>query len=367
MRILLVTGSYPPMPCGVGSYTAALAAALVRTNSLEVGVLTGEGAINSNSGSGLEVVTLPCRWGWGDLGRLTRTIRKWKPDIVHVQYPTQAYGDRSAPWLIPAMLRMAGIPVVQTWHEFMPRAHWLRVAIAAMATRVIVVRPNYEASLARWFKKLLGQARPQYIPNAPVMEPCELTDIERQRIRERYAPAGRNLVVYFGFMYPHKGVEQMFEIADPERDQLVIAGHMDPAGSSYHRALADLAAAPKWRRATTFTGYLTEKNASDLAASADAVIFPFRDGVGSWNTSVAGVRTLGVFVIATARERQGYDAETNTFFCAPDDIPAMRAALRQHAGHRIPPSSGAITEAWERIAREHIILYRESLGSRSAR
>ena len=50
MKVLLVTGSFPPMKCGVGDYTACLAEALARKPNIEVAVLTSQGA------EGLEVV-----------------------------------------------------------------------------------------------------------------------------------------------------------------------------------------------------------------------------------------------------------------------------------------------------------------------
>ena len=44
MRVLLVCGTYPPMRCGVGDYTAGLAHAFGRRGDVTVAVLTGSGA-----------------------------------------------------------------------------------------------------------------------------------------------------------------------------------------------------------------------------------------------------------------------------------------------------------------------------------
>ncbi|MBI4204626.1 MAG: glycosyltransferase [Betaproteobacteria bacterium] len=365
MRVLLVSGTFPPMRCGVGAYTAALAKALARIEGLNVGVLTSEEA-NPHPECGVEVLTLKCDWGWRDLPRLLRAVRDWLPDLVHVQYPTQAYGNKSAPWILPAVLRMARIPTVQTWHEFMPRPPWLRMVIALAASRVIVVRPNYESRQPLWFLKMLGGTRLDYIPNASPIDLPELGDQERLRVRARYAPLDKKLVVYFGFIYPHKGVEQMFEIADPGRDQLIIAGHIDPSTNSYHRELAALAGSPVWRGASTLAGFLADQEAWALLASADAVVFPFRDGMGPWNTSVAGVRALGTFVIVTSKERRGYEPETNTYFSVPNDITGMRAALREHAGRRIPVARGKLSEQWRQIAEAHHTIYRNLLGAWSS-
>ncbi len=254
------------------------------------------------------------------------------------------------------MLRMLRIPTVQTWHEFLPHQGWLRTVIALAAVRVIVVRPKYESSLPPRFLRLLGRARPQFIPNAPPLPLLKLSDSDRKSTKARYAPAGKNLVVYFGFMYPHKGVEQMFQVADPGRDRLVITGHLDSL-NPYHQSIAALVASPPWRGAATLVGYLSDAEAAALLASADAIVFPFREGMGQWNTSVAAAQALGTLIIVTSTERSGYDAETNTCFCAPNDVLGMRAALHEHAGRRIPGRHHEVAEAWKKIAEAHGAVY----------
>jgi len=331
-----------------------------------VGVLTSAGTEYPQPVPGVDVFTISCNWTCRDLGRLVRTIWAWRPDLVHVQYPTQAYGEQLAPWTLPAILKLLRIPTVQTWHEFLPHQRWLHIVVALAATRVIVVRPKYESSLTASFLRLLGRARPQLIPNAPPLEPIKLSDSDRKLTKARYAPAGKNLVVYFGFMYPHKGVEQMFEIADPRQDQLVIVGHLD-SSNPYHRTVTALAEAPPWQGAATLAGYLPDAEAAALLASADAIVFPFREGMAQWNTSVSGAQMLGTLVIVTSAERSGYDAETNTYFCAPNDISKLRAALREYVGRRIPATHHQVAEAWKKIAEAHGAVYRGMLARKEKR
>ena len=44
IRVLLITGSYPPMKCGVGSYSQRLAMALADYSGVKVTVLTDKRA-----------------------------------------------------------------------------------------------------------------------------------------------------------------------------------------------------------------------------------------------------------------------------------------------------------------------------------
>jgi len=39
-------------------------------------------------------------------------------------------------------------------------------------------------------------------------------------------------------MYPHKGVDHLLEIADPEKDRIVLIGHFDSA-DPYHKGLLE--------------------------------------------------------------------------------------------------------------------------------
>src|SRR5947207_2886130 len=104
IKVLLVTGSYPPMRCGVGDYTAGLARALRDSGKARVAVLIGE---DGEEDAGIEMIRIR---GWSlrnALGAL-RAVVKWKPDVVHLQFPTQGYRSHWLPWILPLLLRPAG-------------------------------------------------------------------------------------------------------------------------------------------------------------------------------------------------------------------------------------------------------------------
>src|ERR1700730_15084523 len=116
MRILLISGSLPPMKCGVGDYTANLAKALGRRKDASVAVLTDVAATPTPSDFEFEVFPIARGWRMGDIVPIGVTARRWGPDIIHIQYPTQGYGRRYLPWLLPSLFRLVNLPVVQTWH-----------------------------------------------------------------------------------------------------------------------------------------------------------------------------------------------------------------------------------------------------------
>ena len=362
MRILLLTGSYPPMRCGVGDYTASLADSLSRVGVAEVAVITDRRARGPGSPSGVEVFPIAHGWEVADLRTILATIRQWGPDVLHFQYPTQGYADKRLPWVLPLVLSVLRIPIVQTWHEHLPMGSLLRsVALALAPGRLVVVRPNYEAALSPWLRFLTRRKRPRFIPNGSPIPRVELSDSERRDIRRRLNSSAKYFVAYFGFIYPHKSVELLFDVPDPRQDHLVLIGPLDQ-DQPYQRALRERAQREPWKGKVTVTDFLPGEEAARLLAAVDAVLLPFRDGGGVWNTSLQAAAIQGTFVLTTSRERQGFDPSSNIYFSKPGDVADMRSALRQYVGRRNTSRATDGYASWESIAQAHISLYRELLG-----
>ena len=93
-------------------------------------------------------------------------------------------------------------------------------------------------------------------------------------------------------------------------------------------------------------------------AASDAVVLPFREGGGLWNTSLHGAALQGTFIVTTSHEKQGYDTATNIFSASPGDISAMRQALATYAGRRNTDDNTKIYSTWDSIAEAHLQIYR---------
>ena len=86
-----MTGSFPPMKCGVGDYSYNLAKSLAACAEIQIGVLTSVFDSNESGWEGLEVFPIMKSWGLAETLRVIKIIRYWLPDILHIQYPTQGY------------------------------------------------------------------------------------------------------------------------------------------------------------------------------------------------------------------------------------------------------------------------------------
>lgn len=354
MRLMLVAGTAPPGQCGIGDYVARLAQALSQAGA-HVGVLAQQGAELLASPQ-VEVFGLANRWSVGEGPRLFAAIRRWNPDLVHLHYPSQGFKGRLLPSLLPLACCMAGIRVVQTWHESWPLRGAPRLLLhRAGAHGVVFVRPNYASLLPRSLRPLLRGIPQATIPSAGALPSTLLAPESIRALRESHLKGRRRLVVFFGFLYPSKGVEQLFEIADAASDVIVIAGAAkDP---EYLRRLEKAATIHGWpKEQIQYVGYLAEAPAADLLAAADAVVLPFVTGAGDWNTSVHAALAQGTPVITTAAEPGGDDTALNLYTARIGDIAEMRCALDSLAGRRSPPAPMA--QQWTRIAQSHLAFYR---------
>jgi glycosyltransferase involved in cell wall biosynthesis len=357
MRIMLITGSFPPMQCGVGDYTCKLATTLAERTELCVSVLTSRAAETPKEGS-VEVLPLMQSWTMKDAPSAIRAIKQWEPDVVHIQYPTQGYSGGSLPSVLPLIGFFMGRKIAQTWHESYPRKKAPGLFIKAIIPgRLVVVRPGYKNLLHPMLRWALWGKHTKFIPNASSIGLASLDNEGRESVRKKYLAGQQRLIVVFGLLYPSKGVEQVFEVSDSATDRIVLAGGMD-VDPDYRAQIMGIATSPPWQGKVTVTGFLSSADIAELLASADAVVFPYRIGGGEWNTSLHGAVLNRAFVLHTSLHPTGYDPKRNAYSARIDDIREMRAALQRYAGTRRGLDPDLDCADWQSIAKAHESVYR---------
>jgi glycosyltransferase involved in cell wall biosynthesis len=253
-------------------------------------------------------------------------------------------------------------PVLVTLHEHIHARMWCDLMMAQAADAIVSVRPDFQAGFVKGLSGTAASKPFYFIPNAPNLPPISRTDACVADVRRTLGIAGnKSIVSYFGLLYPNRGVELLFEIADPSRHHVVLIGGALEGAQDYHNHLAALANTKRWQGSATLTGFLPEEQAANLLACSDAVVLPFRLGGGIWNTSIHGARLQGTFVVATSTSRRGFDAARNTYWAAPDDVVEMRSALDTFLGVRRDGQPVDIPR-WEQIADQHKTLYKTYLA-----
>ncbi len=327
--------------------------ALAKAPGMTIGVLTTQ-QTNPTRADGVVILNKATSWRMVELFALIRSIRAWGPDILHIQYPSQGFFERVLPHVLPIICRLLKIKVVQTWHEPYRLRRFPQLFLNLFgANGLIFVRPNYLELLPLSFRAFVKRFRFLVIPNASSLPMSSLSAREVADLRFRYLNGKTRLIVFFGFLYPSKGVEQLFEIANPLSDRLVLAGPVaDPA---YQAQLNSRAALLGWEKNVQFAGFLPSEAAANLLAAADAVLLPFLSGGGEWNTSIHAAQSQGTLVITTSKNAVGDDPVGNMYTAAPGSIDEMRDALDRLSGRRSPPRSP--DAQWDQIAEAHLIFY----------
>ncbi|MBM3189987.1 MAG: glycosyltransferase, partial [Chloroflexi bacterium] len=246
MRVLLISGEYPPMQGGVADFSAILANELARQGA-EVHVLTSIEAGAQARADAVRVHAILRAWRWAPLYRAVRELlRDVRPEVINIQYQAAAYGMHPAINLLPRVF--PGVPAVVTFHDLkvpylFPKAgalRWRVVLELARASRAVIVT-NEEDRLQLEGRR--GMPQLYQIPIGSNITTASPADDARDAWRDRWGIAPDALVLcYFGFLNPSKGGEELIEALAELRTRgytpylLMIGGSVgasDPTNRAY--------------------------------------------------------------------------------------------------------------------------------------
>mgnify|MGYP001119809780 CR=1 FL=1 len=377
MKIVLLSAEYHPMPGGVGDYTRNLGMALLQ-RSHEVAVLTG--TVNgADDRQPLRVVRLPLRrWDWRCWRVVRRALDDLKPDVLHLQYQTGAYGMHPAINLLPRRLRLeANRPrLVVTAHDLLPPylfpkagplRDWVTQRLMLDSDAVVATNDADGAQLRRWGAGQ-GHHSLAVIPIAANIAVAPPPGWDRQEWRARLGIAPEmTLIAHFGLMSPSKGVDTLIEALArlPETFRLIVIG--GEATAPQDRVYADevrrqIAALHLGER-VIITGRCDEATVSAHLLAADLAALPFVDGASFRRGSLLATLAHGAPTITTPGSASLID-QTHVLLTPPGDPDALAGAIARLArdpalAERLSAGGAALAAqfSWEAIARRHEELY----------
>lgn len=338
--VLLVSGSWPPQPCGVGDYSDRLARELEREGVSVIRFGNGDFAKPYSSGIVNEIRNIPC-------------------DLVHIQYPTAGYRRSFTPSALA--LRMHAKPVVVTLHEYASfrwyRRAWFAPFAQRCAARIFTVdeeRALFESRFPERKGRDLTVEIGSNIPAAP---------------RAARAP---KRVCYFGLIAPDKGIDEFLDVAAASG----AAGHglsfeLIGAVAERHRRYADGVLERAALYGVQASLNLAQDDVAGRLARATFAYLPFPDGASAKRGTLAAALVNGVIVVTRHSGITPEWIRTATVgVSSPDEA---LAALTQLAGDdaRRAALDGRIARAasrlrWEAIAGRHAELYEHLLRPRAA-
>ncbi len=372
LRLLFVTGEYPPMQGGVADYSRALGLALAARGH-QVAVLTSNQANASTTDPELTVLPQVESWGWRCWRDIDATIRSWQPHLVHIQYQTAAFALHPAinlwPW---RPWRRPGVATAVTFHDLrlpylFPKAHavrrWVTQTLAQNCTLTITTNPEDTAALRSERPDLLE------IPIGSNIDCAPPADFDRAGWRARLGlEADSVLFCYFGFLNASKGGEVLVQVlaqlveSGYDAHLLMIGGQVgasDPTNLRYLQRVRSSIDVLGLAGRVHWTGYLAAPEVSAAFLASDLCLLPYQDGASYRRGSFMAALTHGLPIVTTPPTvpyPDLRDGETVLLAPATSAAPLTAAVrrllaepdLRRRLGQTARRLSQAFT--WEQIA-----------------
>lgn len=379
MRILLISGEFPPMQGGVGDYTREMARAFVESEH-QVWVLVPRSCAQENDPSpGLPWHVLPLirNWKWGCWAQAVAAIKQVEPDVVDIQYQAAAYDMRNpAINLLPWRLRHLKCRprIIVTYHDLLPpylfpkagSIRHLAVRLLAQYSDAAIVTNAEDLALAQTWP-FTDDTNLFQIPIGSNIAVDPPDGFSRVAWRASHGYTQNDFVwAYFGFLSASKGGETLIRAlaqADSQVHLLMIGGRVgssDPTNKAYADHIAGLIDEYGLQDRVRWTGYVSPQEVSAALLSADVLVLPYRDGISFRRGSLHAALAHGCAIVSTTPRvaiPELRDGE-NVLLTPPDDPQAVcRAAeslrrdpdLRTRIGHAAQELARQFT--WEQIAR----------------
>jgi len=393
MRILFITGEFPPMQGGVGDCTNEIAQELAARGA-EVQVLTSTQARDLRRSSSVvrppSFVVRPIieRWDWSSHRVLARVLREFAPHIAHIQYQTGAFAMHPAINFAPRFLKSSRTKFVTTFHDLrvpylFPKAapvrDWVTRELARASDAVIATNDDDYAQLSTLNLKLLT-----LIPigsNIPITaSPNHPRNAWRAQLGIR---DDETLLCYFGFLNESKGGETLIRALAliPNAKLLMIGGKVgasDPTNAIYLSKIESLISDLHLTDRVLWTDYTPPEIVTANFYASDVCVLPYRDGASYRRGTLMAALAHGCAIVTTQVQGSKFkvtgqlpplrDGE-NCLLVPPDDPRALAEAIqRAMASPELRAKIGAGARAlaqhftWDRIVEQHLELYRQIAG-----
>ncbi len=328
MKILVVSGEYPPMNGGVGRYTKNLVHAIAKKPNVEVSVaIVGRGGgggatapVTSDPSPDSNNVTVyhgVVRKGdKRNSERILQIVSETKPDVVNIQYERGLYEIdttiRHTFWrlmhgsTLDRFYKMSPVPTVSTLHTVFPQDEYyayikeratrkegrfgflpqpLRVAIRrwVMMQRYdlllqVVSQSDGVISPARTLQEVVRRGTVIYHGAEPAIELSSLSSRinDKKEFRKEFGlPLDKILLLAFGYAGSYKGFDVLAKLRLPYGWSLVVKQTKHERGFEKPIELGG-----KNERDNNVIslnlGYLDDTTMSKLFFACDAMIFPYK-------------------------------------------------------------------------------------------
>lgn len=330
MKILVVSGEYPPMNGGVGRYTKNLVHAIAKKPNVEVSVAIGGGG--GEGGSATAPVTsdpspdrnnvtvyhdVVRKGDKRNSERILQIVSETKPDVVNIQYERGLYEIdttiRHTFWrlmhgsTLDRFYKMSPVPTVSTLHTVFPQDEYyayireratrkegrfgflpqpLRAAIRRWVMKQrydlllhVVSQSDGVISPARTLQEVVRGGTVIYHGAEPAIELSSLSSRinDKKEFRKEFGlPLDKMLLLAFGYAGSYKGFDVLAKLRLPYGWSLVVKQTKHERGFEKPIELGGGKNEGVNNVISLNLGYLDDTTMSKLFFACDAIIFPYK-------------------------------------------------------------------------------------------
>jgi glycosyltransferase involved in cell wall biosynthesis len=389
------------MNCGVGDYTLELIKSL-KGSFLEIVVITSDHEkirqfLRDQNSWKVDVLPIIKKWDFKNSFLLIKKIKEFNPDIIHLQYHWWISKDgfifKGLMFVfLPLMFKVFLIKstVVTTLHSrlggpyLFPKAgflrRWLLLPLILFSDRIVVTNRFDGKKLLRWLPFL--KKKVDYIlGGSGHYRANKNLNTEAREIKLKLKSSGDEIILSnFGFMIPHKGLEELLEAMSILRNKgyplklLAIGGFDIEVNFSglYFDRLQRMAETLKLGKHIKWTGFCDSKQASLFLLASDICVMPFPDGASEWRSSFLGALSHGLPIVSTFTEKTPEELvdRINCMLVPPKDSGRLASAIEELIySPELRDSLGRAAEelfeqkySWRVIAQKTMAVYESELN-----
>jgi len=356
MRLLLISGAYPPTRAGEADHARMIAEGLA-ARGVDVGVLTTRvDAVSGQNGGAVRRVIR--RWSWTELPYLAWLLWRYRPDVLLLMYIGWIYDDHPMITFVPTVAKLVrpGTRCITQFENalgstpgtsFPARAARKALRILLGENRVhhsygtllhdsdsiIVLSDHHRCQLTEGTEQ---DDKVILIPPPPLVPVRKDSRTTRSEGRQRLGLSeGEFVIAYFGYVYRRKGLETLGAafrrvVRDRPGIRLVIIGGPLAGAEAYYEEIQTAYRELEIADSVIWSGFVEDPR--DLAiylSTADVCVLPIDIGIQLNNSSLAAAAASGLPIVTTRGPRleSPFVHGRNVLLCPPKDPAALADAI----------------------------------------
>lgn len=296
MRVVIIS-TYPPIECGIGTYTQFLSEELKKTDN-EIIIISQDGAEGEN------VFPAYSTEDSNPAKKIFNFAMKFTPDVIHIQHEYGLYGELDGISILELIHRFkaSNLPVVATFHTVFKSTEYKRKYILEVMCRDLDAIIVHEQCHIDYLLDIYGCEKKKIflIPHGVrLIEPIK-------DAKEKLNLVGKKVILLFGYFRATKEFERILDVFPqilekvPEAYLVIAAKARKNEFNEYKNYIYDkVANQPDWvkKNIEIFRGQFPQHTFDTILNAADISAFPY--SLGAQSGTMAHSFAFGIPVITS--------------------------------------------------------------------